>query len=167
MTGVYISFPFCEQKCTYCNFASGVFPANLAPPYIEALIAEIQGGEFPSQPDTLYLGGGTPSLLDVSQLGRILEALPVSQWREATIEASPGTVTVEKAAGWRRLGINRVSLGVQSFVPQEARAAGRKHTPQDVAPRDRPVAARGHHEGQHRPDRRPGLSDGAKLAGLS
>ena len=133
MTGVYISFPFCRQKCTYCNFSSGVFPRDLAPAYVDALVAEIEAAEFPSQPDTLYLGGGTPSLLEIPQLGTVLAALPAVHWREATIEASPTTVTQQKAAGWARLGINRVSLGVQSFVPREAAATGRKHTPEAVA----------------------------------
>jgi oxygen-independent coproporphyrinogen-3 oxidase len=133
MTGVYISFPFCAQKCTYCNFASGVFPREWIGPYLAALRREIRAAAFPSQPDTLYLGGGTPSLLETSELEGMLEALPTVKWREATIEASPGTVTRERAAGWVRLGIRRVSLGVQSFVPQEAAATGRKHTPEQVA----------------------------------
>ena len=135
--GIYISFPFCRQKCTYCNFASGVFSQQLMEDYLEALQAEIAAAEIPHDADTLYLGGGTPSLLDVSRLERLLTALGVfskpGSWAEATIEASPGSVTPEKAAGWAELGINRVSLGVQSFVPMEAAAAGRKHTPEDVA----------------------------------
>ena len=133
LTGVYISFPFCQQKCTYCNFSSGVFPRDLVPAYVDTLIAEIEAAGFPSEPDTLYLGGGTPSLLEIPQLANVLAALPAVNWREATIEASPTTVTREKAAGWATLGINRVSLGVQSFVTREAAATGRKHTPEVVA----------------------------------
>ena len=133
MAGIYISFPFCRQKCTYCNFASGVFSGQLMEDYVEALQAEIRAAQIPTETDTLYLGGGTPSLLDVPRLGRILDACGQRSWNEATIEASPGSVTPEKAAGWARLPINRVSLGVQSFVPEEAAAAGRKHTPDDVA----------------------------------
>jgi putative oxygen-independent coproporphyrinogen III oxidase len=133
VTGIYISFPFCSQKCTYCNFASDVFPRDLIGPYIESVREEIRGAELPSEPDTLYLGGGTPSLLEGRELRAIVEALPVSRWREATIEAAPGTITAEKAAAWASLGIQRVSLGVQSFVPQVARAAGRRHTPEQVA----------------------------------
>ena len=132
-TGVYISFPFCRQKCTYCNFSSGVFPEKLVGPYLEALRAEIDGTEYPSRPETLYLGGGTPSLMKAQELEAVLNRFPVTGWREATIEASPGTVTEDRAAAWARLGINRVSLGVQSFVPTEASAAGRKHTPEQVA----------------------------------
>jgi len=137
MVGIYISFPFCRQKCTYCNFASGVYSEQLTDDYVEALQAEIRAAEIPPEADTLYVGGGTPSLLDIPRLGRLLEAFGerswASSWAEATIEASPGSVTPEKAAGWARLGINRVSLGVQSFVPEVAAAAGRKHTPEDVA----------------------------------
>ena len=145
MPGIYISFPFCRQKCTYCNFASGVFSEQLMYDYLEALQTEIRAAEIPPEPDTLYLGGGTPSLLDVSQLGRLLDAIgertPVNHtWTEATIEASPGSITPEKAVGWARLGINRVSLGVQSFVPEVAAASGRKHTPDDVA-REIPILA--------------------------
>ncbi len=133
MTGVYISFPFCRQKCTYCHFASGVFPSEWMPVYLDALSTEIRAATYPSPPDTLYLGGGTPSLIEIPQLQRLLASLPVSGWREATIEAAPGTISQEKAQGWAELGINRVSLGVQSFVPEVASAAGRKHTPECVA----------------------------------
>src|SRR5713226_2829503 len=104
MPGVYISIPFCAQKCTYCNFASGVFPAALLEEYVAALEAEIAAEHWTEAPDTLYLGGGTPSLLEPAALGRILQPLPLVAWREATIEAAPGTVTAEQAAQWRRLG---------------------------------------------------------------
>ncbi len=133
MPGVYISVPFCAQKCTYCNFASGVLPRELLDPYIEAVAGEIRAERFTGSPDTLYLGGGTPSLLDAAPLGRLLSGLPVAAWREATIEASPGSVTPERARLWREAGLNRVSLGVQSFVPREIAATGRQHTPEQVA----------------------------------
>ena len=133
MTGVYLSFPFCLQKCTYCHFASGVFPSDWMPAYLDALGAEIRATDLPSQPDTLYLGGGTPSLIDTDALPALLGCLPTREWREATMEASPGTVTEERVQAWAEVGINRVSLGVQSFVPKEAAAAGRKHTPESVA----------------------------------
>jgi oxygen-independent coproporphyrinogen-3 oxidase len=103
------------------------------PLYLEALSAEIRAANYPSAPDTLYLGGGTPSLIEVPQLQRLLSSLTVTRWHEATIEAAPGTISQEKAHGWADLGINRVSLGVQSFVPKVAAAAGRKHTPESVA----------------------------------
>ena len=103
------------------------------PAYLEALETEIRAADFPSEPDTLYLGGGTPSLIETDRLRTLLGSLPCRDWREATIEASPGTITEERVHAWNELGINRVSLGVQSFVPQEAAAAGRKHTPETVA----------------------------------
>ena len=96
MPGVYISIPFCAQKCTYCNFASGVFPRELLEGYCAALEAEIAAERWTWAPDTLYLGGGTPSLLDGELLGRLLSRLPVRTWLEATLEASPGSVTAER-----------------------------------------------------------------------
>jgi oxygen-independent coproporphyrinogen-3 oxidase len=128
VAGLYISYPFCAQKCTYCNFASGVFPAALEGEYFEALLAEIKGTEWPWTPETVYLGGGTPSQMDPGKLARLLEAIPGRRWREATIEAAPGGITAEVAGAWAEAGINRVSLGVQSFVQAELRGTGRKHT---------------------------------------
>ena len=146
MPGVYISYPFCAQKCTYCNFASGVFPRELEPRYVNALVSEIVQHDWPWQPETVYLGGGTPSGMAASDLDRILRSLPDGRgselpgslpdgrgsvtggpteprasasgrhWKEATIEAAPGGISEERAAAWVRAGINRVSLGVQSFV---------------------------------------------------
>lgn len=150
--GVYISFPFCTQKCTYCNFASGVFSKALAAKYLAALAAEIEAEQWSDPPGTLYLGGGTPSLIEPEALARILRLLPGAPshecpappspagaywkeagWKEAAIEAAPGTVTRERAAQWRVLGLNRVSLGVQSFVSREIAATGRKHSAAVVA----------------------------------
>ena len=137
MPGVYLSYPFCAQKCTYCNFASGVFPAVLEPEYLEALSAEIAtrfvADAWPWTPETVYIGGGTPSRMELRDLGRILSGIPGRPWREATIEVAPGTVTHERAAGWVRAGLNRVSLGVQSFIQRELARTGRKHTAEIVA----------------------------------
>lgn len=133
MSGVYISYPFCAQKCTYCNFASDVFTRGLESDYVDALIAEIRADEFAWKPDTVYLGGGTPSRLDDRELARILEAIPGAPWREATIEVAPGGVTRELVDRWVRAGINRVSLGVQSFVTRELARTGRKHSADIVA----------------------------------
>jgi len=130
--GVYISYPFCAQKCTYCNFASGVFPRDLEPRYLDALRAEICAHAWEWRPETVYLGGGTPSSLAPEALDSLLESAPARPWIEATIEAAPGTVTRDKARAWALAGINRVSLGVQSFVEQEIRRTGRKHTAQMV-----------------------------------
>ena len=131
--GVYISYPFCAQKCTYCNFASGVFPAALEGEYVTALAREIQAHHWTAPPDTVYLGGGTPSQLEPAALSRLLAAIPGRPWSEATLETAPGTVTLEKCAAWVDAGINRVSLGVQSFVERELARTGRKHTAELVA----------------------------------
>ena len=133
MAGVYISYPFCAQKCTYCNFASGVLPEALRTPYADALRAEIRATEWPWTPETVYLGGGTPSQMDVDALADLLREIPGLPWSEATMEAAPGGITREKAEAWRRAGINRVSLGVQSFVQRELARTGRKHTAEIVA----------------------------------
>ena len=128
MPGVYISYPFCAQKCTYCNFASGVLPKRLETAYVDALVREISGHGWSYNPETVYLGGGTPSRLASEDLARILSAVPGRPWREATIEAAPTGITRELADSWARAGITRVSLGVQSFVPGELARTGRKHS---------------------------------------
>src|SRR5271166_562612 len=137
MPGVYLSYPFCAQKCTYCNFASGVHPAEVEREYLEALSAEIAARPvnevWPWRPETVYIGGGTPSRMDLMDLGRILSGIPGRPWREATLEVAPGTITRERASSWPAAGLNRVSLGVQSFVPCELARTGRKHTAEMVA----------------------------------
>ncbi len=143
MAGVYISYPFCAQKCTYCNFASGVFPAGLERDYLAALCSEIAATDWPWQPETVYLGGGTPSRLQPAALDRILSLIPGRPWREATIEAAPGGITFELANAWFRAGLNRVSLGVQSFIPRELARTGRKHTAEIVAEEIRALRAAG------------------------
>lgn len=132
MPGVYLSFPFCAQKCSFCNFASGVFSRETEAHYYQALSREITAHEWAWTPETLYLGGGTPSNMDVAELKRLLDLIPGRPWAEATLEAAPGTITPEKAEAWRATGIGRVSLGVQSFHPLELAKTGRRHTPEIV-----------------------------------
>jgi len=132
MSGVYLSYPFCAQKCSYCNFASGVFPRELGEAYPGALLTELRAMEWPWVPETVYWGGGTPSQMDPALLASLHEAIPGRPWREATIEAAPGGITREKAEAWKSAGINRVSLGVQSFITKELARTGRKHTAQVV-----------------------------------
>lgn len=127
MSGVYISWPFCAQKCTFCNFASGVQPKGLEDEYAAALVREIEPHEWRWMPETVYLGGGTPSAMPVETLERILSRVPGRPWREATIEAAPGGLSPERIASWKAVGINRVSLGVQSFVKAELARTGRRH----------------------------------------
>jgi oxygen-independent coproporphyrinogen-3 oxidase len=131
--GVYLSYPFCTQKCTYCNFSSGVFPRDLEPRYRDALAREIRAHHFAWTPDTVYLGGGTPSNLAPDALRALLRLIPGRPWAEATIEAAPGGIAPETARAWADAGINRVSLGVQSFVEKELRRTGRTHTAQVVS----------------------------------
>ena len=133
MPGVYVSYPFCAQKCTYCNFASGVYPRDLERQYLEALTHEIGNHSWEWQPETVYLGGGTPSQLDPAALARLLTLIPGAPWAEATLEAAPGGITSDHARAWAAAGINRVSLGVQSFMEREIRRTGRKHTAEIVA----------------------------------
>ena len=131
MPGVYISWPFCAQKCTYCNFASAVQP-GLETAYSEALLSEIRNARFEWTPNTVFLGGGTPSGITPAVLGKILGALPGVPWKEATMEAAPGSLTAGNIAAWRALGINRVSLGVQSFIDKELARTGRRHNAETV-----------------------------------
>ena len=133
VAGVYISYPFCAQKCTYCNFASGVFPRGLEEKYLEVLRSEIADHKWQWRPETVYMGGGTPSLIDPEAFCRLFEAIPGRPWSEATVEAAPGSLDAEKVRGWVQCGVNRVSLGVQSFVERELARTGRKHTPDIVA----------------------------------
>jgi oxygen-independent coproporphyrinogen-3 oxidase len=131
--GVYVSYPFCAQKCTYCNFASGVFPRALEARYLEALRTEIARQEWPWRPETAYLGGGTPSAMDTDALTALLDLIPGRPWLEATMEAAPGGISPERARAWMDAGIDRVSLGVQSFIASEIARTGRKHTAQIAA----------------------------------
>src|SRR5271168_3807532 len=147
--GIYLQVPFCQTKCTYCNFHTGVVSAGRFAPYVEAVCREIRGHrdlyreagvalpvEFErAVVDTVYFGGGTPSLLEPELLGRMIvairEAFP-NELSEVTLEADPETVTAEKAAAWVAAGINRVSFGVQSFSDRELVAAGRMHRRSDI-----------------------------------
>lgn len=129
--GIFVSVPFCAQKCTYCNFRSDVFSRDLRADYLECLAIEIEAHDVAAA-DTLYFGGGSPSLLDPREFGAVADRLPNREWSEATIEVAPGEASRERIAAWAEGGINRASLGVQSFDPAVARAAGRKHDPETV-----------------------------------
>jgi oxygen-independent coproporphyrinogen-3 oxidase len=127
VSGLYISWPFCAQKCTFCNFASGVQPKGLEDEYAKALVREIEAHEWNWTPETVYFGGGTPSAMAVETLARILTRIPGAPWREATIEAAPGGLAPGRISAWKSAGINRVSLGVQSFMKPELARTGRRH----------------------------------------
>jgi oxygen-independent coproporphyrinogen-3 oxidase len=144
--GVYVQVPFCQTKCTYCNFHTGVFSTDLYDPYVDAVCREIS--EYRrllrenciaevSKPvvDTVYVGGGTPSLLDPNGLRHILDGFRGAfecAFEEVTLEADPETITLEKARAWRSAGFDRISMGVQSFDDRELRAAGRMHRRADI-----------------------------------
>jgi oxygen-independent coproporphyrinogen III oxidase len=134
MPGVYVSYPFCSQKCTFCNFASGVQPRDLEVRYLDALRHELRTAKWDWTPETLYFGGGTPSNLDPATLAELIALVPHAETlQEVTLEAAPGNITPERAEAWRSAGVNRVSLGVQSFVTRELARTGRKHTAEIVA----------------------------------
>ena len=140
-SALYLSVPFCRTKCSFCNFASGVFRRDLLDRYVAHLEQAIAGApamaaecgaEFDPLLDSIYLGGGTPSILAPDQLERIFGAIAsvfaIAPQAEITVEVAPGTLSAAVVAALLHAGVNRVSLGVQSFVDREARAVGRLHT---------------------------------------
>jgi len=159
-SGIYVQVPFCQTKCTYCNFHTGVVASSRFRPYVEAVCREIRehrllleaaGANWPGRlrgggvaretrsedlaVDTVYIGGGTPSLLDPAYLQNILNAIRASfaaDLTEVTLEVDPETIEAGKAAAWVRAGINRVSFGLQSFSDKELVAAGRMHRRADI-----------------------------------
>ncbi len=128
MPGVYVSYPFCQQKCSFCNFASGVSSVEVRDRYHAALLEEIRGYRWRWAPETLYFGGGTPSLMPPDLLTLIISNIPGERLGEVTLECAPGTLSREAVRSWHKSGVNRVSLGVQSFVSRELRQTGRRHT---------------------------------------
>jgi oxygen-independent coproporphyrinogen III oxidase len=139
--GLYISVPFCRSECSYCNFASGVFSRTIFQGYVERICADLRqaqnaaaevGGYLENQVDSIYLGGGTPTLLDIAGLELVFVTISqnfqVATDAEITVECAPGTLSDAVIEALVRCGVNRVSLGVQSFVDQEARSVGRLHT---------------------------------------
>jgi oxygen-independent coproporphyrinogen III oxidase len=138
--GLYISVPFCRTKCTYCNFASDVFSRAVFERYVDRVCADIHstpetafrtGGLVENEVDSIYLGGGTPTVLDSQQLERLFvtakQNFRLSPEAEVTVECAPGTLSSELVETLLQCGVNRVSLGVQSFVDHEAASVGRLH----------------------------------------
>jgi len=157
--GVYIQVPFCQTKCTYCNFHTGVVSTDRFAPYVEAVRHEIANArdlfhaagvlwptgfdwqslrqtQIPFDTvDTVYIGGGTPSLVDPALLNALLRTIRDSfpcTWEEVTLEADPETIETDKARQWVSAGIDRISFGSQSFVDAELKAAGRMHRSADI-----------------------------------
>ncbi|MCA1555554.1 MAG: radical SAM family heme chaperone HemW [Acidobacteria bacterium] len=159
--GIYIHIPFCRSRCSYCDFATGAYEGQLAERYVSALTKEISTFKLPPAPgapeatigdiqigdprhgdeaardvDTIYFGGGTPSLLTPAQVERILRAVRerfrVAPDAEVTLEMNPGTVTPASVEGFRACGINRASFGLQTFDDEQLRRLGRTHTADDA-----------------------------------
>lgn len=137
--GIYIHIPFCRARCSYCDFATGAYESALAERYVRAVANEISSShlvEDVREVDTIYFGGGTPSLLNPTQVAHILEAVRerfrVAQDAEVTMEMNPGTLTPDTLREFRALGVNRASYGAQTFDDLELRSLGRTHTALDV-----------------------------------
>jgi len=159
--GIYIHIPFCRSRCSYCDFATGAYEGQLAARYVSALTEEISnfkltptsadlgatigamrlgdardGNEAAHDVDTIYFGGGTPSLLTPAQVERILRAVRerfrVAPEAEVTLEMNPGTVTLETTREFRAAGVNRASFGLQTFDDEQLRRLGRTHTADDA-----------------------------------
>ncbi len=129
--GLYLHIPFCAAICNYCNFNRGLFDAGLKDRYVEALIGEIRREGRPCRADTIFFGGGTPSLLEPAEVARLIracaDAFELATGAEITLEANPETVDERRLAGFRAAGVNRLSFGVQSFRNEELRRLSRLH----------------------------------------
>ncbi|MEP6570088.1 MAG: radical SAM family heme chaperone HemW [Acidobacteriota bacterium] len=137
--GIYIHIPFCRSRCSYCDFATGMYNAETAERYVRSLVGEIESWrvvEPPEKVDTIYFGGGTPSLLSPGQLEMILSAVhqrfTVSPESEVTLEINPGSATPATLAAFRSLGVNRASFGAQTFDDNELARLGRSHSADDA-----------------------------------
>jgi oxygen-independent coproporphyrinogen-3 oxidase len=133
--GLYLHIPFCAAICNYCNFSRGLLDEAVKRLYVDALVHEIRSAPEAAAPiDTIFVGGGTPSLLSASDVGRILracrETFDVRPGAEVTLEANPEGVSKASLAGYRTAGINRISFGVQSFHDTELARLGRLHSAQ-------------------------------------
>ncbi|MCH2693198.1 MAG: radical SAM family heme chaperone HemW [Acidobacteriia bacterium] len=147
--GLYVHIPFCLSKCEYCHFASGVFSKEMITPYLSALKQEIEELRVPLeylnigkhsisnyQVDSIFFGGGTPSLIDGQEIGKVLQVIRscffITDDPEITVEVNPGTLGIEKLNQYKKAGVNRISIGVQSFQDHILRKMARTHTGQDA-----------------------------------
>jgi oxygen-independent coproporphyrinogen-3 oxidase len=130
--GLYVHIPFCAAICNYCNFNRGLFDPELKLRYVDALLQEIRRTGDGSPADTIFFGGGTPSLLEPQEIRAIVTAcsaaFDLAPRAEITLEANPETVSIERLAGYRAAGVNRLSFGVQSFDDVELQRLSRLHT---------------------------------------
>lgn len=132
--GVYIHIPFCKKKCNYCDFVSGCYDHEMQKEYVNSLLFEIENNVYlkDSVVDTVFIGGGTPSIIDAKDIGRILnklnECCKVETDAEISMESNPGTLTKEKLQAYKSFGINRLSMGLQSTDDEQLKVLGRIHT---------------------------------------
>ncbi len=130
--GLYLHIPFCTSICNYCNFNRGLFDPTLKIRYVDALDAEIRRAGDGARADTIYFGGGTPSLLEAAEVARLIAAcrggFAVAPGAEVTLETNPETATPQALRGWVDAGVTRISLGVQSLRDAELARLGRRHT---------------------------------------
>ncbi|MEQ1872413.1 MAG: radical SAM family heme chaperone HemW [Ilumatobacteraceae bacterium] len=129
--GVYVHIPFCAQRCDYCAFATWTDRGHLQTAYLNALRSDIVRAALPAV-SSVFVGGGTPTLVDPAHLGEVLRTIPTTADAEVTIECNPDDVTVEMLSTYRAAGVNRVSIGVQSMVPHVLASLGRTHVPANV-----------------------------------
>ena len=132
--GVYIHIPFCSKRCDYCAFATWTDRSHLIDAYLDALVTDIERHVAEGMPvaDTIFVGGGTPTLVPPASLARVLAAVPNADGAEITVESNPDDVTDEMMRRFVAAGVNRVSIGVQSMVPQVLLSLGRTHVPANV-----------------------------------
>ena len=133
--GVYVHVPFCSVRCDYCDFATWADRAHLIDAYVEAVVTDLERQRLAGAPvaSTVFLGGGTPSLLDGPQVARVLDAIPRIPGAEVTVECNPDAVDAGRLAAYRAAGVDRLSFGVQSMSAHVLRALGRTHDPANVA----------------------------------
>lgn len=132
--GVYVHIPFCRHRCDYCAFATWTDRDHLIESYVDAVVRDIGNKVRDGMPvaDTVFFGGGTPTRIAPELLARIVRAIPVSDQPEITVECNPDDVTAEMMVDYASAGVNRISMGVQSMVPQVLDALGRTHDPANV-----------------------------------
>ena len=138
-TGIYLHIPFCKSRCSYCDFATGLYESTLAERYVAALLHDLRATRIREPSgivDTIYFGGGTPSMLSPDQIARILETVhecfKISSEPEITMEINPGSVTDSILRDFRGAGINRASFGAQTFDDAELARLGRAHNSVDT-----------------------------------
>jgi putative oxygen-independent coproporphyrinogen III oxidase len=129
--GVYVHVPFCAARCDYCDFATWTDRTHLVHDYVAACVTDVERRQLPPA-TSVFFGGGTPSLLEASELTRVLAAIPRADGAEVTVECNPDSVSREKLAAYSSAGVNRLSFGVQSMRPHVLAQLGRTHDPANV-----------------------------------